>query len=289
MKYLLVSLTFMMVSLVFSQGAYKVKKKKKDYFGGAKDYRTLANYGLQIQGGPTFTIAPASQTITSTNAIGENYEVKIDPSANIAGFIDIGLAHFNIKKGSLLRIGKLYHYFDYGLNFKVFSGTEHTEYMNYDAAGRELGMLKEKGTFYNAYAGARVTLHYLKYFQNGSKFLDNGLGINGEYMVIEGKKYYSSLASSNQYYSAAMRVNLHYNLGFGFRLKRGSYLIPNIQIPIYGFSESGHESIRWFSSKYYPVMIGVKLIRLFEKKGNGCTDNGTEEDRKKNQEYMQGK
>lgn len=279
----------MLATMAVSQGAYKAKKKKKDFFGGAKDYRTLANYGLQIQGGPTFTIAPASQTISATNSIGENYDIKIDPSTNIAGFVDIGLAHFNVRKGSWLTIGKLYHYFDYGLNFKVFSGTEQTEYQTFDDAGRGTGTANDKGTFYNGYAGARFTMHYLKYFQGGSKFLDNGLGVNGEYLVMEGAKSYPTFTGINQYYSAALRVNLHYNLGVGFRLKRGSYLIPNVQVPIFGFSETGHESIRWFSSKYYPVMVGIKLIRLFEKKGNGCTDNGTEEDRKKNQEYMQGK
>jgi hypothetical protein len=287
MKYL--NLLFFLGILMncFSQG-YKPKKSKKDFFGGAKDYRSLANYGLQVQLGPTYTFASKPQHLPYTDSIGNQYDIEIKSKGKFGVHFDIGMAHFNVKK-PWLRIGKLYHYFDYGLNFKLFGGSEMTKYPIYDNVGREIGTTEGKGKFYNGYAGLRATIHYLKYFQNGSKFLDNGLGVNAEYMVLIGNKTYSNFTGYKSAYSDPLRIQLHYKIGFGFRLKRGSYLIPTIQIPILGFSQFGQESIHWFSSKYYPIMLSVKYIRLFQKKGNGCTDNGTEQDKKKNEEYMQGK
>jgi hypothetical protein len=288
MKFIALLFFSFSLTLCYNQGAYKPKKSKKDFFGGGRDLRSLANYGFQVNFGATYTSPNKATTYTNNTYDIGTFDYTVTPTGLLGAYIDIGMAHFNVKK-PILRIGKLYHYFDYGLNFKLFRGKQQTDVSYFDEAGREVGQTNGDGVFNNGYVGGRFTIHHLKYFNNGKKFLDIGLGTNVEYLVHIGSSSYQNNITLNDYFSNDLRAQLHTSLGLGFRLKRGSYLIPTVQVPILGFHEWSHESIRWFSSKYYPLMFGIKIIRLFEKKGNGCSDNGTEQDRKKNEEYLQGK
>ena len=97
--------------------------------------------------------------------------------------------------------------------------------------------------------------------------------------------YVASYAPMDQQYSGPLHVQLHYGLGFGFRLKRGAYLIPGVRAPLVGYQQIqpiqsasmgganrfGTPMIHWFSSKYWPILIHVKYMFLLEKKRkNSC-------------------
>lgn len=279
---------FCIVTSALQAQAYKVKKKKKDFFGGAQDYRTLRNFGFQGQIGPTYTFTETKNKFeTVDDGIGRT-RFQLDPGGMLGVHAELGLAHFNLKKPKYWFIPMI-HYYDYGVGFKLYSGQEATTVEALDNTGSPITSSTGKGTFQLGYVSLRASAHYLMYFKKGSRFLDNGFGFHGDYLVLDGKRSYPNDVPMTQEFSPKLRVQMHYDLGFGIRLKRGSYLIPGVQVPIVGLSPYGHESIRWFSSKYYPALFKIKWIYLFEKKGNGCTDNGTDDDRKKNKEYMQNK
>lgn len=281
-------------------------KSRNKVFGGAVDRRELRNYGFQFSGGPAYTLTRLhNETIHTQSESGRPVDYVIDPSGRIGGFAEIGMAHFPMGDPRLKFIKKRFiSYYDWGIGFKYLGGKETTEITNYDPTGTTIlstqyGEGKDpynalKG-YYNGYIFGRFTLHKNFYF--GEKYyLDNGLGINIDYRVITGTQKYTGSSSIGlpgaepQHFHKPFVMQFHYDLGLGIKIRRGSYFIPGVQIPILGLAEfhKGNPSLKWYSSNYLPVYFHFKYIKLLEvKKKSGCNE-GSEEDRKRNKEYMQG-
>jgi hypothetical protein len=140
----------------------------------------------------------------------------------------------------------------------------------------------------NGYVYGRFSIHKNFYFA-GKYFLDNGLGINMDYRLIEGLRSYSVGGIVNNYNHDKVVAQLNYDLGFGIKLSRRSFLIPGVHLPIVGFNEwrGGCAALKWFDSNYLPIMAKVKVIYLFEKKVTGCNTPASKDDRKRNEEYLQ--
>ena len=115
--------------------------------------------------------------------------------------------------------------------------------------------------------------------------------INADFRVTGGNTNYKApVITSNQVFATDFVAKLHYDIGFGIRLKKGKYLVPGVQLPVLGISEwnRGNPSLHWYSSKYYPVLFHVKYIHLLpaKKQKHGCYQ-GDPADKKRNEEYMQ--
>ena len=190
------------------------------------------------------------------------------------------------------KFGRFVDYIDYGIGFKVFGGHETTAIDRLGASGNVLGTTIGEGEFYNGYASFRFGVHKLQYLNKTKNiFLDHSLGVNADFMVHVGNQgYKSNVLPTTQRFDEPLKVQLHYDLGFGIRLKKGQYLIPGFQLPLLGIHEwnNGNPSINWFSSKYYPVLFHVKYIYLFKakKSKNQCYE-GDSRGKKQNEEYMQ--
>ncbi len=283
-KLSLILSSIFIISSIFAQKTFDPRKGKK-YFGGSNnEVKKLSNIGLQISLGPTFTLASLNKMEKSASKdvnLGHLGTYDIKPSGKIGANIEIGLAHYNMhsKKFSF---GRIIDYFDYGVGFKYFRGTEKIDFSN---------GVNGEGKLANGYLNGRFSVHKLIYIKNSPLNIDNGLGINGDYLLLKKSEAYTNNITSTQKYSNPFILNLHYSLGIGIRLKRGSYLIPGVYVPILAFQEFGKESIQWFSSRYYPITCQVKLIKLLGKKSKktDCSTNGSEEDKKKNKEFMQNK
>lgn len=287
--FFLICLSFY-VSGLFAQTPFKPSKRRKDYFGTEdNEIRQLSNIGLQLSVGPTFTIASSnklkSETVLTDNS-GNEIKSEINQKGKIGGNVEIGFAHYNMKKPKF-SFGRLIDYFDYGVGFKYFMGTENSKYFSQDALGRENELKSPEGKMENGYLSIRFSAHKLYYIKNSNLYLDNSLGTHLDYLCLKNAKMYEYMNPINQYFSKSLSVNLNYGFGVGMRIKRGSYLTTQAYIPILAFEEFRKESIFWFSSKYYPIICQIKWTYLLSKKKTACPSNGTEEDRKRNQEYMQ--
>jgi len=293
---LLIPLFLFNFSFVFGQK--KLNPKKKSDAFGTTDYRDLRNYGPQISFGPTYLLTSKRNETIAFGEPTRPSEYTIDPKGSLGGYFDFGMAHFPTKTPRILLFGKrIISYYDYGIGLKIFRGQEMTNIKNYDGSGNLLSETDGKGKFTNGYVSARFSFH--KNFHIGSKyFIDNGLGMNMDYRIINGDQEYQKYQNfqgptvkTNQQFHSNFVAQLHYSLGLGIRLKRGSYLIPGLQIPILGIYDfnKGNPGLRWYSSNYVPLLFTVKFIKILEKKkGNGCSNVGSEEDKKRNKEYMQG-
>lgn len=268
-------------------------KNRRDVFGTA-DYKDYRFYGLQVSAGPTFMMTKSDEKNTfqtTTDANGRPMDYTIDPSGKPGFFAEVGLAHFPKKRSKISLALKtvLVSYYDWGIGFKYLGGQETTTINYYNSLGELSSTDQGKGEFYNGYLYGRFTLH--KNINLSKKFfIDNGLGANFDFRLLDGNKGYEGVTSpEEQSFHKPLVAQLHYDLGFGIKLNRRSYLIPGVQVPIVGLYEwrGGCAALKWYNSNYVPLLAHIKFIYLFEKKVKGCNTPGTEEDKKRNEEFLQ--
>lgn len=270
--------------------------KRSDAFG-VIDRRNLRSWGPQITFGPTYMLTRLhNETVRTQSSSGRPVDYVIDPSGRIGGFLEIGTAHFPTKDSRIKFIKKrIVSYYDWGIGFKYLGGKETTDITNYDPTGTQiLSTQHGEGKYYNGYVFGRFSAHKNFYFKE-KYFIDNGIGINFDYRVLTGNQNYSGTSSAGisgtpLYYHKPFVLQLNYSLGLGIKIKRGFYIIPGIQLPIFGIAEmhKGSPALKWYASNYWPISGQVKFIVLLEKKKTSGCNEGSEEDRKRNKEYMQG-
>lgn len=259
---------------------------------GKNDTRELKNYGLQFEGGFTYLRTKNNDLVRLDNN-GRPIEYLVDPNGKLGMFFTVGTAHFPTNQPRLNIMGKrIISYYDWGLGFKLFGGSESTEVNRYDTPTATVpsSTTYGSGSFYNGYVTGRFTVHNNYHFSK-KFYLDNGLGVNFDYRLFgNNKTYENSYVAQNTH--KPFVAQLHYDLGLGIKIKRGAYLIPGIQLPILGMAEwTGFKpSLDWYSSNYRPILFKIKYIYLFEIKrtSTSCRDAGTEEDKKRNTEFLQG-
>jgi hypothetical protein len=266
--------------------------KKRNAFG-KRDFNSYRPYGIQLSFGGAYTMTRTDSPMTKSepDAPGARYQYQRDPSGRFGGFLELGMAHFPTNEPRF-KIGqksfRLISYVDWGLGIKYLSGAETMIIENLDAQENIISTDRSLATFNHVNAYGRFTAHKLFYFRNGH-FIDNGLGLNFDYRVYEEvTNHEPDYIKEEQRYSKNPYFQLHYELGYGIKMRRGAYMIPGVQLPVLGMSEwnGGNPSIKAFSSSYWPILVKIKFIWLFKEKSKGC-NTGSEEDQKRNKEYMQ--
>ena len=293
----IVTVIFVLSSCVLMGQRDLTPNKRKDAFG-SRDFRKLNNYGLQFQLGPTWTMTRLNNkvydvdfSIDSTR--GAYYH---DPKGRLGVYGEIGMFHFPKKRSKLSLMLKtvLVSYYDWGIGFKYFRGTENVHMDNTDAGGVVVSQEEDSYNFSNGNLYGRFSIHKnIKLSENW--FLDNTLGINLDYRLLQTSDAYSwsPITNTSAYYKP-FHVQMHYGLAASYRLKRGSYLIIGARTPILGYQSFtqnndgsgnkdktiGNPAFHWYSSRYWPILFHVKYMFLFEKKQKGCPPVDINEDDK---------
>ncbi len=273
---------------VFAQRDMTPSSRKQAF--GKRDFRNLSNTGLQFQLGPTYLMTRTKNpSVLFDNGI-TNGRYIIDPKGLLGFYGEIGLTHFPKKRSKLSLALKtvLVSYYDWGIGFKYFRGQENISIDRLSPSGSVLGTQNYQGTFNSGFIYGRFSLHKNVHFKALKNFfLDNSLGFNIDYNVLLPKNDFSTdnyitslnIVGAPQHYHTPFVAQLHYGLGFGFRLKRGAYLIPGVRVPILGINEwhKGNPSLKWFTRSYWPILFHVKYMFLFEKKSKpgSCTGAAT--------------
>lgn len=292
-KKIVLCLTLLAFLPLFSeaQSTYKPKKKRKDFFGGPEDFNDYKPWGVQVQLGGTYTFTRRTNPVIGLDTNNARYQYTHDPAGRLGIYAELGLAKFNMRKAKT-RLGRAVDYFDFGVGYKLLGGRETTTLDQLDAMGNVVLSSEGEGKFYNGYVYGRFAVHKLIYLNKTKNyFFDNALGVNLDYLVTGGSTNYTQpVLPQTQKFAGDFVAQLHYGLGFGIRIKRGKYLIPGIQIPLVGIQDwnGGRAQLDWYSSRFYPMQFQIKYIQLLVKKSNGC-NTGSEEDRKRNEQYLQGR
>ncbi len=279
--------------------------KRSKVFGGGQDFRTISKHGLQISFGPNYTLTKAKNTIyDGTDVFGRPMNTIIDPAGSFGGFINIGMAHYRLKEsrfwGGLAKknpdgfFGKrvksnLFHRFDWGLGFDYIGGKEKTTIELYTPLNQLASSDEYKGAFYNGYLTARFTAD--RFTKVGDKWhLETGIGFNFNYNILSAPKApYLAGTSAPLRFQKDFMAQIHAHIGMNYRIRKGDYLTFGLFLPMVGVYEMNKlkPTIQWFSSNYYPLHPQIKWIHHFTKRAKGCNTPGSEEDRKKNEEFLQ--
>lgn len=279
--------------------------KRSKVFGGGQDFRTISKHGLQISFGPNYTLTKSKNTeYDGTDVFGRPMNTIIDPSGSFGAFINIGMAHYRLKEsrfwGSLAKknpdgfFGKrvksnLFHRFDWGLGFDYIGGKEKTTVELYTPLNQLVSSDEYKGSFYNGYLTARFTAD--RFTKVGDKWhLETGIGFNFNYNILSAPEepYFAGTQAPLRFQKDFM-AQIHAHVGMNYRIRKGDYLTFGFFLPMVGVYEMNKlkPTIQWFSSNYYPLHPQIKWIHHFTKKAKGCNTPGSEEDRKKNEEFLQ--
>jgi hypothetical protein len=211
MRLILVALLSVMTFSVMAQRDFTPGKNRSTVFGKA-DYKNYRYFGLQFSAGPTFMKTRAEKnniTYNTVDATGRPMDYTIDPEGKVGVFAEVGLAHFPKKRSKISLALKtvLVSYYDWGLGFKLLGGTETTSINYYNSLGALTSSDEGKGSYYNGYLYGRFTLH--KNINLSKKyFIDNGLGINFDFRLIDGNKSYDGPYVGSQYFHEPLVAQL---------------------------------------------------------------------------------
>lgn len=279
--------------------------KRSKVFGGGQDFRTISKHGLQISFGPNYTLTKSKNTeYNGIDIFGRPMNTIINPSGSFGAFINIGMAHYRLKEsrfwGGLAKknpdgfFGKrvksnLFHRFDWGLGFDYIGGKESTIIELYTPLNQLASSEEYKGAFYNGYLTARFTAD--RFTKVGDKWhLETGIGFNFNYNILSAPKapYLAGTPAPLRFQKDFM-AQIHVHIGMNYRIRKGDYLTFGLFLPMVGVYEMNKlkPTIQWFSSNYYPLHPQIKWIHHFTKRAKGCNTPGSEEDRKKNEEFLQ--
>jgi len=301
MKQFITLLILGLATSTFAQKDFTPNSRKKAF--GKVDRRNLRLTGLQIELGPAYSFGSKTITGDFTNG-GSRGNYEIDPKGRFGGYIDIGLAHYlknpialgKKEKGQII----LFNMVDWGLGFKYIGGKEQTIVNYTDVAGNTIST-DESGfeKFYNGYLTARFSLHRSFTPKKWEKvFFDTHIGFNVDYRLITADQesdyhnVYSVPFSPAIQYHEPLVAQMHVGAGVGFKVRKGTNLFVGLRTPVVGIWEwnKANPSNYWFSSKYWPVFLHVKVINLFQKRNkNSCNNvDGNPDDKKRNEEFMMG-
>lgn len=293
MRIVVVILLFSLLFIDNAQAQYEPRNSKKQFYSNQRIHKPLyrwvtgdyRRHGIQFSFGPTYTF-------TSPGTTEEEYQLTQDTllrytreaKGRVGFFAEIGMVHITKKPR------KLIHYYDWGIGYKHIGGRELFSAGVYDDRDTLVGELEGEGKFYNGYLYGRFSVHSV-FQMNPYLFLDNALGVNGDYALVGKNKSYDGYHEpSTQKFQGDIVAQLHYDLGIGIkpRVDKGFFIIPGVQMPILGAYEwsGGTPAIHWFSSKYFPALFKVKFVWLFKKDPTRCPPVETnEKDRERAKEF----
>ena len=289
----LILLLFCSTSLLnghfFSQRKFEKSKLKKN------EKLIVRNDGIQWSFGPTFLMTKNKNELHDYNDNnGTRGEYYNNPRGSLGFFVEAGMAHF--PKWTPVFNTRLLDYIDWGIGFKSLAGNEKTHIDYKNALGEILNSDDGVGNFRNGFLSLRFSAHTLIYI--GKKkidlakkyFIDNSLGFNFDYNLWgKNKDYVGFTVLENQKFHAPSVFQLHYNLALGIRINRALICLPGIQLPLLGIYQWNGlgANMNWFSSKYWPIQLNIKFIRLLEKKPNCAPVYHNSFERQKIKELME--
>lgn len=270
-------LVFILISLFAFNGSaqtYKQKKKRKQHFANPRLHKPLyrwvtgdyLRHGIQVAVGPTYLLTNLEVPQREITYGGRPALYQFDPAGKLGLYGEIGMVH--ITK----RPRKFIQYYDWSLGYKHFGGKEELQLDLLNSSGEIQSSEFGSGDFNLGYAFARFGVHNVIQL-NPRNFIDHALGVNLDFRVGGGNmEYVGSSLPETQFFQNDLVSQLNYEIGYGFKINGGFFIIPGVRMPVMEIYEwrTGNPSLEWYSSTYQPLMMKLKFVWLFKKDPNRC-------------------
>lgn len=207
------------------------------------DYQYKMN-GWYWGPGLTYPLSiPLNHSKTFTDPLDNPFDVSFKPSGKIGIYLEGG-------RYRILQYSYLFKYLDYGLAYKWLRGQEGFSY----SGGSGTGM------FSDHFLLAHVNLNNVINITNNS-FLQNSIGLNADYALLKSR---SSGFGTGEEFPEPFVGQLHYKIGYGFKMNDRLMVIPSLEIPLinlYPF-EFPKSTLSYHNSRYHPLLLSVRFLFL---------------------------
>ena len=183
------------------------------------------------------------------------------------------------KVGVGLEIGRFYaidnswliSYVDFSLGLKVLRGVERFTATLDDPDRLQPYTRKGEGTFSHSYITASFNATNSIPIAR-SIFLNNTLGINGDYRFADVYTYNDQGIPMNLNMPEKFVFQAHYSIGVGFKLNQNLMVIPSVETPILTFYQYDDlkSTFAIFNSRYRPLIFRLTFLVLDNKADRKC-------------------
>jgi len=241
-----------------AQGRYD--RKRKDIIpleGQAK------RIGWFVAPGLTYTMPPfSSEEEEVYNAGDSSYTTTYDPNGRLGFYIEGGLSWYT-------RDPVVVDYLGLGVAYKNLRGAE--SYAGTLQRGDTITPVEGEGDFAE---------RLLSFSFNANKFIPTvdyqfvqlSLGANVDYRLGSDYAHTGDPLLNGHAFPPDLMAQLHFKLGYGFKLTGNLILIPAIETPIFSIvpEDEGFGELQWFSSQYRPIIFSVRFLFLRARDGFDC-------------------
>ncbi|HRH69805.1 MAG TPA: hypothetical protein PLB89_09890 [Flavobacteriales bacterium] len=209
-----------------------------------------------------------------------SFTATYDPKGRIGPYFEVGLSWYT-------RDPVIVDYLDLGIAYKGLRGAESFS-GTYTLSDTVLPMFGD-----GSFTDNRLTLHF-----NANKFIPTWqyqfvqftLGVNADLLQSASEDYTAdgqSYNGSQLPYTPGYRVlngsesasttdlwgQVHFKLGYGFKVTGKLLIIPAVETPVFSFvpeDDGRFGALQWFSSDYRPLIFSVRFLFLRPRKGFDC-------------------
>ncbi|HQW05011.1 MAG TPA: hypothetical protein PLV08_02225 [Flavobacteriales bacterium] len=220
--------------------------------------------GFYVAPGLTFTLPRFKDKEEEVYRSGDtSYTTTYDPNGRLGLYLEAGLSWYT-------RDPVIVDYLDLGVAYKNLRGAE--KYTGQYQRADSVAELTAEGAF----AERMITLHF-----NANKFIPTWryqfvqltLGANADYRLGSSQDHTGDPILNEHQFPPDLWTQLHFKLGYGFKITGNMLLIPAIETPIFSvLPEDGNRfgALQWFSSNYRPLIFSVRFLFLRARKGFDC-------------------
>lgn len=219
--------------------------------------------GWFVEPGVTYALPRFKDEEEEVFRLGDSsYTATYDPDGRLGIYIGAGLAWFT-------RDPVILDYLDLGLAYKNLRGSESYE-STFTRRDSSAAMTGE-----GAFAERFLTLSFNanKFIQvRDYQFLQLSLGANADYRIGSSYDHTGDPLLNQHDFPPDLIGQLHFKLGYGFKLTGRTIMIPTLETPIFSVvpEDQGFGQLQWFSSRYRPLILTVRFLFLRARNGFDC-------------------
>jgi hypothetical protein len=228
-------------------------------------YGNYERRGWLISPSLTYMAPPFKQ---STERIfpggGDVYDITYQGRGKLGLGFEVGRFH-------VIDASKLISYVDMHVGIKSFRGVETFEATLYDPTIETPNVLAGEGTYSLQYATLSASASNIKQLSDFS-FIQNSIGLNADYRFAENIYYNNRGLPIDLIEAPGLLFQMHYRLGFGYKVAQRFIIIPSIETPILTIHEFDdmHSGIQVFNTRYRPLILRCTIMMFDNKAQRKC-------------------
>ncbi len=192
-----------------------------------------------------------------------SYVTTYDPNGRLGLYVEGGLSWYT-------RDPVIVDYLDLGIAYKNLRGRELVD--GRYAIADSTALVGGEGSF----AERLLTIHFNanKFIQTWRyQFVQLSLGANADYRLGTDYAHTADSALNAHAFPPDLWAQVHFKVGYGFKLTSKLFLIPSVETPIFSVQpadDGRFGALQWFSSDYRPLIFSVRFLWLRPRKGYDC-------------------